>query len=68
VGNVLQLATTVPTTSGGTLSENQSFCYDEQDRLVWAGNSGSQHLPGNGTCGSGTLTVAYSLMDALLPR
>jgi RHS repeat-associated protein len=41
------------TASGG--SETQNFCYDEQDRLVWAGNGGTQPPTGNGTCGSGTL-------------
>ncbi len=40
VGNVLQLATTVPTTRGGTLTENQSFCYDDLDRLT-SGPAGS---------------------------
>jgi hypothetical protein len=40
--------------------ENQSFCYDEQDRLVWAGNSGTP--TGNDHCGltpTGTTTPGY---------
>jgi RHS repeat-associated protein len=40
--------------SGG--SKGQNFCYNEQNQLVWAGNSGSQPGAGNGTCGSGTLS------------
>jgi YD repeat-containing protein len=39
--------------SGGT--EVQNFCYDEQNRMVWSGNGGTQPGAGNGTCGSGTL-------------
>src|SRR5260370_1216690 len=57
-GNVTSLATTqaaVPGQSGSGGSETQNFCYDEQNRLVWAGNSGTQPAAGNGTCGSGTL-------------
>jgi RHS repeat-associated protein len=60
VGNVLQLATTVPTTGGGTLTENQSFCYDAVNRLVWAGNTGTP--TGGDHCGntpSGTTLPTY---------
>ncbi len=32
-------------------SKTQNFCYDEQNRLVWAGNSGTQPAADNGTCG-----------------
>src|SRR5689334_6062005 len=39
--------------SGGTQTEN--FCYDEQGRLIWAGNSGTQPGAGTGTCGTCTL-------------
>lgn len=56
-GNVISLATTqaaVPGQSGSGGSETQNFCYDEQNRLVWAGNSGTQPAAGNGTCGTGT--------------
>ena len=50
--NVTSLATTqaaVPGASGSGRSESQNFCYDEQNRLVWAGNSGTQPGAGNGT-------------------
>jgi len=56
--NVISLSTTqasVPGYSNSGGSETENFCYDEQNRLVWAGNSGTQPSPGNGTCGSGTL-------------
>jgi len=55
---VTSLATTqaaVPGASGSGGMETSNFCYDEQNRLVWAGNSGTQPAAGNGTCGSGTL-------------
>ncbi len=57
-GNVTGATTTfaaVPGQSGSGGSETQNFCYDEQNRLVWAGNNGTQPGAGNGTCGSGTL-------------
>ncbi len=57
--NVTSLSTTlaaVPGASGSGGSETQNFCYDEQNRLIWAGNGGTQPGAGNGTCGSGTLT------------
>ncbi len=60
VGNVLQLATTIPTTGGSSLTDNQSFCYDALDRLVWAGNTGSPN--GGDHCGnapSGSTTPTY---------
>ncbi len=48
--------------SGGT--EAQNFCYDEQNRLVWASNSGTVPAAGNGTCGNlnfqSTLGGAYA--------
>ena len=50
VGNMLQLATTVPTTSGGSLTDNQAYCYDALNRLAWAGNSGTP--AGGDHCGS----------------
>ncbi len=56
--NVTSLSTTlaaVPGAGGSGGSETQNFCYNEQNRLVWAGNSGTQPGAGNGTCGSGTL-------------
>src|SRR5581483_8976353 len=59
LGNVASISTTlsaVPGQSGSGGSETQNFCYDEQSRLEWAGNSGTQPAPGNGTCGSATLS------------
>ncbi len=56
--NLVSLSTTqgpVPGSSSSNSTETQNFCYDEQGRLVWAGNSGTQPSPGNGTCGSGSL-------------
>ncbi len=61
VGNVLELSTTVPTTSGKSLTDNQAFCYDALDRLVWAGNSGTPS--GGDHCGStpgGSSTTNYA--------
>ena len=61
--NVTSLATTqatVPGSSGSGGSESQNFCYDEQNRLVWAGNSGTQPGAGNGTCGTATLSDTLS--------
>ncbi len=58
-GNVTSLTTTEAAVTGQSStggSETQNFCYDEQNRLVWAGNSGTQPSAGNGTCGSGTLS------------
>jgi RHS repeat-associated protein len=37
--------------SGG--SETEIYCYDEQNRLVWAGNYGTPQGASNGTCGTG---------------
>ncbi|HVB20329.1 MAG TPA: RHS repeat-associated core domain-containing protein, partial [Ktedonobacteraceae bacterium] len=61
--NVTSLATTlagVPGKSGSGGSETENFCYNAQDKLVWAGNSGTQPTPGNGTCGTGTLSSNLS--------
>ena len=59
--NIDTVTTTMsqPNGQSSSYSETQNFCYDEQDRLVWAGNSGTQPAPGNGTCGSGTLTNSF---------
>src|SRR5579885_1149524 len=62
-GNVTGVATTMaamPGQSGSGGSETQNFCYDEQNRLVWAGNAGTQPGSGSGTCGSGTLSTSFS--------
>ena len=60
VGNVIGLDTTLPTMSGGRQTDNQSFCYDALNRLVWAGNSGTPS--GGDHCGStpgGTTDANY---------
>lgn len=63
VGNATNLSTTFAAVSGQTGSggsEVQNFCYDEQNRLIWAGNNGTQPGAGSGTCGSGTLENGLS--------
>ncbi|HZR39854.1 MAG TPA: RHS repeat-associated core domain-containing protein, partial [Ktedonobacteraceae bacterium] len=58
VGNVISAGLTHAAISGQSNSggsEAQNFCYDELNRMVWAGNSGTQPGAGNGTCGSTTL-------------
>ena len=40
-GNVLGLATSTLSQTGSAVSEDESFCYDALNRLVWAGNSGT---------------------------
>ncbi len=50
--NLTSLSTTqaaVPGQNNSGGSETQVFCYDEQNRLVWAGNSGTPTCSGNGT-------------------
>lgn len=51
-GNVTQANTTLP---AGT--DNQAFCYDEQDRLTWAGSVGTPPCTGT-AISAGTLTSA----------
>ena len=51
-------------------SDNQAFCYDEQNRLVWAGASGTPSCGASltaGTLGSAayTQTFAYDTLDRL---
>ncbi|MBA2391898.1 MAG: RHS repeat-associated core domain-containing protein, partial [Ktedonobacteraceae bacterium] len=58
MGNIISKVTTHGSvsglnSSGGTATEN--FCYDEQNRLVWGGNSGTQPGAGTGICGNATL-------------
>ncbi|GCE08158.1 RHS repeat-associated core domain-containing protein [Dictyobacter aurantiacus] len=60
VGNVINLNTTVPTTINGTKTDSQSFCYDDLNRLVWSGNTGTP--TGGNHCGlapNGTTVGAY---------
>ncbi len=55
--NVTSSQAVVPgySNSGGT--ETQIFCYDEQGRLVWSGNTGTLSCSGNGTPGvSGSIS------------
>ncbi|HEY4027422.1 MAG TPA: RHS repeat-associated core domain-containing protein [Candidatus Dormibacteraeota bacterium] len=52
VGNIATVATTLP---GGT--DHQAFCYDEQNRLTWAGSAGTPPCTGS-AIGAGTLTAA----------
>jgi RHS repeat-associated protein len=62
-GNVTGVTTnfaSVPGQSGSGGAETQNFCYDEQNQLIWAGNSGAQPGTGSGTCGSGTLANTLS--------
>lgn len=41
-GNIISLSSGVPAAGGQCGGQdNQQFCYDEQDRLTWAGNSGT---------------------------
>lgn len=75
--NVTQTTTTLSafgSNSAGT--DSQSFCYDEFNRLVWAGTSGTPTGPAAGSCGptpggttlSGagyTATYAYDTLDRL---
>ncbi|MBA2392723.1 MAG: hypothetical protein H0V70_08245, partial [Ktedonobacteraceae bacterium] len=61
VGNVLQTTSTVPTTTGSSVTDTQSFCYDALSRLTWAGNTGTPL--GADHCGSpptGSTTPGYS--------
>ncbi|MHB8598471.1 MAG: RHS repeat-associated core domain-containing protein [Ktedonobacteraceae bacterium] len=59
--NVISETTTQAQVSGsGGGAETQDFCYDTQNRLVWAGNSGTEPAPGSGTCGTGTLSNTLS--------
>ncbi len=58
VGNVLSRATTQAAVSGVSGlggNETQNFCYDEQNRLVWASNATSATATSGQTCGSASL-------------
>src|SRR5258708_10915730 len=52
VGNVATTSTALP---AGT--DTQAFCYDEQDRLTWAGSAGTPPCTGTAV-GAGTLSAA----------
>jgi hypothetical protein len=55
VGNV----TNVNTTLAGGQTDNQVFCYDEQDRLTWAGSTGTPPSSCGQTLSPGSLSAAY---------
>ncbi|MGH2496411.1 MAG: RHS repeat-associated core domain-containing protein [Ktedonobacteraceae bacterium] len=60
--NLTKLVTTqaaVPGVSNSGGSETQVFCYDEQNRLVWAGNTGTPSCTGNGTPAVSGSIAAY---------
>jgi len=64
-GNVTAVATTLTT---GT--DNQVFCYDEQNRLIWAGSTGtpscgSSLTPGSLTSANYTQTFSYDTLGRL---
>jgi RHS repeat-associated protein len=65
-GNVSTASMTMP---GGT--DNQSFCYDEQDRLTWASGAtatppcGGSNTAGTLSAASYTQTFAYDVMGRL---
>ncbi len=64
-GNVTAVNTTL---ADGT--DNQAFCYDEQNRLVWAGSTGTPSCgasltPGSLTGATYTQTFAYDTLDRL---
>ncbi len=58
IGNVTSVSSTMPpygSTSGG--QDNQQFCYDDLNRLTWAGNEGTNPCTGQAVTGT-TLTAA----------
>src|SRR5579883_2927439 len=55
VTSVNNVFAAVPGQSGSGGTETQNFCYDEQNRMIWSGNGGTQPGAGNGTCGNGAL-------------
>jgi YD repeat-containing protein len=74
--NVTGLATTLGTggLGGSTQTDNQAFCYDEQNRLVWASSQSATGPNGCATNTAGTLTggnaqytasYAYDTLDRL---
>ncbi|GCE23144.1 hypothetical protein [Dictyobacter kobayashii] len=72
VGNVINLSTTVPTTTNGTKTDSQSFCYDDLNRLVWSGNTGTptggNHCglaPNGTTVGTYQQSYSYDALDRL---
>jgi RHS repeat-associated protein len=63
IGNVIAQSTThgqVTGTSGSGGKETQNFCYDEQNRLIWASNTATPPAAGNGTCGAQTPGTTFT--------
>jgi RHS repeat-associated protein len=61
VGNVISRASTHATVSGASGSggsEVQNFCYDEQNRMVWASNAATGTAASGQTCGTTAVQTA----------
>lgn len=59
--NVTGLTASIPAVGTNPAgSEQQSFCYDELNRLVWAGTTGTPAGPAAGTCGAAPGTDTLS--------
>ena len=72
--NLTSLVTTEGAVTGNSNtggSETQVFCYDEQNRLLWAGNTSTPTCTGNGTpavsghIGTYSSSYAYTHLDQL---
>ncbi len=65
MGKITTLSSGVPPAGGQSGGQdNQQFCYDEQDRLTWAGNSGTNPCTGQAVTGTtlptgSTYTASY---------
>ena len=61
VGNVTSVSSTLPAVgslSGG--QDNQQFCYDEQNRLTWAGNTGTNPCTNQAVTGTTLANEPYT--------
>ncbi|GHO82245.1 hypothetical protein KSZ_02510 [Dictyobacter formicarum] len=74
-GNVINLNTTVPTTTNSTKTDSQSFCYDDLNRLVWSSNAGTSTggnycglAPNGTTVGTYQQSYSYDALDRLTNR
>ncbi|GER88987.1 hypothetical protein KDW_31490 [Dictyobacter vulcani] len=72
VGNVTSVNTTLSTTGNVLQTDSQSFCYDDLNRLVWAGNSGTPtggdhcgNAPSGTTIGTYQQSYSYDALDRL---
>jgi RHS repeat-associated protein len=53
VGQITSLSSGIPAAGGQSGGQDtQQFCYDEQDRLTWAGNSGTNPCTGQAVTGT----------------